>query len=233
MKVDRVVSGCVVLVVTACAGVPNVASSPVSAEYRSMVRVDSVAVETILTAIIDEQAKHPGAYELTVDVDADSESSMFRSVADARRGPPKQRYAIADSALLQMVAESRRRLLRKRGVSYEPLRRYPECASHLSYDLPPDSAGRPGCPRNGQLAVAIQLPHRGEYPEIRSFLQRQNHRRNQPVPTYAGEVWSVAVGESGVGPAGGSWSLTVYVLSRDLEGGAFKVVDMILYGAAD
>jgi len=222
-----------VLMVTACAGVPNVASSPVSAEYRSMVRVDSAAVETILTAIIDELAKHYSAYELTVDADADSESSSFRSVADGRRGSPGQRYAIADSALLQMVAETRRRLLRRRGVSHDPLRRYPNCASHLSYDRPPDSTGRPECPKIGQLAVAIQLPHRGEYPEVRSLQQRWSERQNQPVPTYDGEVWSVAVGESGVGSAGRSWSLTVYVLSRDPQSGAFKVLDTILYGAAD
>jgi len=230
MRNDWVVISCSVLLVTACAGVPNVASSPVSAEYKSMVRVDSAAVETILTAIIDELSKHAGAYELTVDDDADSESSSFRSVADERRGSsPTQRYDIADSALLQMVADSRRRLLTRRGLSYEPLRRYPGCASHLSYDQAPESTGRPGCPKIGQLAVAIQLPHRGEYPETRSLQQRQK----QPVPAYDGEIWSVAVGESAVGPAGGSWSLTVYVLTRDLESGAFQVVDTILYGAAD
>jgi hypothetical protein len=199
-----------------------------------MVRVDSAAVEIILTAIIDERAKYPGPYDLTVDVDADSESSSFRSVADARHGSaPNQRYDIADSTLLQMVADSRRRLLTRRGVSYEPLRRYPGCASHLSYDRPPDSTGRPECPKIGQLAVAIQLPHRGEYPEVRSLKERWSPRRNQPVPAYAGEIWSVAVGESGVGSGGGSWSLTVYVLSRDLKSGAFKVVDTVLYGAAD
>jgi len=233
MKTDRVVIGCIVLLVTACAGVPQVASSPVSAKYRSRVRVDSAAVETILTAIMDERKKYGGTYELTVDVDADSESSSFRSVADERWGSvPNQRYDIADSALLQMVADSRRRLLTKRGVSYE-LRRYPGCFGHLWYRTPPDSAGRPGCPKVGQVTVAIQLPHRGEYPEIRSFQERWSRRQKQPVPVYDGEIWSVPVGEAGVGPGGGAWSLTVYVLSRDPQSGAFKVVDTILYAAAD
>jgi hypothetical protein len=155
-------------------------------------------------------------------------------VADERRGSsPTQRYDIADSALLQMVANSRRRLLTRRGVSHEPLRRYPNCASHLSYDRPPEPTGRPECPKVGQLAVAIQLPHRGEYPEVRSLQERRSQSQNQPARTYNGEIWSVPVGVSGVGSAGGSWSLTVYVLSRDPKNGAFKVVDTILVGAAD
>ncbi len=233
MKNAWVGISCAVLLVTACAGVPQVASSPVSAKYRSIVGVDSAAVETILTAIMDERTKYGGTYELAVDVDADSESSSFRSVADERWGSaPNQRYDIADSALLQMVVDSRRRLLTSRGVSYE-LRRYPGCAGHLSYRSPPDSAGRPGCPKIGQVTVAIQLPHRGEYPEVRRLQQWRSQRGNQPVPTHDGEIWSVPVGESGVGPGGGAWSLTVYVLSRDPNSGAFKVIDTILYGAAD
>jgi hypothetical protein len=234
MKNAWVGISCAVAQVTACAGVPQVASSPVRAEYRTMVGVDSAAVETILSAIIDEQKKYGGAYELTVDVDADSRSSSFRSVADERRGSsPTQRYAIADSALLQTVADSRRRLLTRRGVSHEPLRRFPGCASHLSYDSPPDSTGRPECPKVGQLSVAIQLPHRGEYPEVRRLQEWRSQRGNQPIPTYDGQIWSVPVGVTGVGSAGGSWSLTVYVLSRDPQSGAFKIVDTILYGAAD
>src|SRR5688572_512828 len=213
MKTDRVGIGCIVLLVTACAGVPQVASSPVSAKYRSRVRVDSAAVETILTAIMDERKKYGGTYELTVDVDADSESSSFRSVADERWGSvPNQRYDIADSALLQMVADSRRRLLTKRGVSYE-LRRYPGCFGHLWYRTPPDSAGRPGCPKVGQVTVAIQLPHRGEYPEIRSFQERWRRRQKQPVPVYDGEMRRLPVGDAVGGPGGRRCSLPDYLVA--------------------
>lgn len=222
-------SWCVV-VFTACAGAPHVASSRVSAEDAAIIRVDSAAVETILAAIMEERAKYPSPSVLRVDVGADTRASSFRSVADVRRGSSaEQRYAIADSALLQLIADSRRRTLERLGVPVGGPALFPGCPSLLSYQGSDDSTARSRCPRIGHLSVAIQLPHRGEYPEVRSLQQR----RNQPAPTYTGEIWSVAVSETGVGPDGGGWFLSVYVLSRDPQTGVLKVLDKVLYGTAE
>ena len=233
MKKDRRVVSCSVLLLTACASVQHVASSRVSAQHAAIIRVDSAAVEAILGAFLDEQAKHPPSSEVSVDTRADAKGSSFRSVAGGRRGSLHKaddlETMMADSALLGSVAESRRRILRQRGLAEGTPLNYPECSGILAYRRPGDSTARTGCPSVSKSYVVIGLPHSGVYPELR----KMPGARTEPLPGDTSDVWSVVASVTGIGPAGGGWFASVYVLSHAAGTGGLKVLEKVLIAWAE
>lgn len=221
MKNDLRVIGSCVLLLTACAGGPRVASSRVSAEHAALIRVDSEAVETVLREISSDRANPPSSYQLRMDVRPDAEASRYDS-------PPKD--APADSVLLGLVADSRRRILKRLGVPAGGPLRYERCASLLTHVGPTDSAAlRSGCPKVGQVYLAIALPRPGTSPGV----HRPRPLRNEVPPIHTGELWSVFASETGVGAGGGSWSLSLYVLRRDPATGTLIVAEKILVAIAE
>jgi hypothetical protein len=131
--------------------------------------------------------------------------------------PPATGIALDDStppssATIDRIAQERRVILERLSVEEGGPFFFPGCEGVRTGEARPRSRAAPpgtGCPKEWRRYVTIGLPRRGvgEIPEkVRSI---------DPRSFDSGEVWTVLVTETSIGPGGQDWKQYAWVLTRE------------------
>jgi hypothetical protein len=118
------------------------------------------------------------------------------------------------SVAVDRISQERRAILEQLGVEEGGPFFFPGCGGIRTGESPRNSGAFPsaaGCPTDWRRYVTIGLPRRGvgQIPE--------KVRRTEPRSFDTGEVWTVLVTETSIGPGGQDWKQYAWVLTR--EGG--------------
>ena len=116
------------------------------------------------------------------------------------------------AAAIDQVARERRTILERLGVEEGGPFLSPGCEGVRTGEpvLAPGAAlSRAGCPTEWRRYVTIGLPRRGV------GLIPEKVRRTEPRSFDTGEVWTVLVTETSIGPGGQDWKQYAWVLTRE------------------
>lgn len=132
------------------------------------------------------------------------------------------------------VVQTRKSILRMNGVREGPPVPYSQCAG-AGVPKPPPPRERPrargakpqdvhgGCPRTSEYYLTVGLPIRGQPPGLRNARDTRGDQVR-----LAGEVWTVLVDETAVGPAG--WKRSQYAWLFTRSSGRLELAHTILTG---
>ncbi len=129
-----------------------------------------------------------------------------------------------------MIAGQRKEILRDLHVEEGGPFVYPECGGFRtrrfrdSNMVHPD----PDCPKAYRRYVTVGVPTRGAAPVV-----AKARRPEVPAPDTTGEVWTVLVTESSVGPGGQQWRQFAWLFRRDTETGRLGVAEKFLLSWAE
>ena len=131
--------------------------------------------------------------------------------------PPPTGIALEDSippssATFDRITRERRAILERLKVEEGGPFFFPGCEGVRTGEPPPRSgatASSAGCPPEWRRYVTVGLPRRGvgQIPE--------KVRRTEPRSFDRGEVWTVLVTETSIGPGGQDWKQYAWVLTRE------------------
>lgn len=190
-----------------------------SSTERELVHTDAEVFEAVAQA------------ERLVGLEGSSRSPRFLRI-DSRpientmllppKSPPPPGIALDDdsvqesSGVLRRIAQERRAILDRLAVEEGGPFFFPGCGGVRTGEPPPKRAAQvsiAGCPTEWRRYVTIGIPRRGvgQIPE--------KVRRTEPRSFDTGEVWSVLVTETSIGPGGQDWKQYAWVLTRQ-PGGA-------------
>ena len=114
------------------------------------------------------------------------------------------------SDVVERISRERRSILERLGLEEGGPFVFPGCGGVRTVDQQPESvaASRASCPNELRRYVTIGIPRRGigQIPE--------KLRRPEPQAFDTGEVWTVLVTESAIGPGGQDWKQYAWVLAR-------------------
>ena len=136
----------------------------------------------------------------------------------------------ASSGTLDRISHERRDILERLGVEEGGPFFFPGCEGVRTGEARPRVRAAPqgtGCPKEWRRYVTIGLPRRGveQIPE--------KVRRIDPHPFDSGEVWTVLVTETSIGPGGQDWKQYAWVLTREQEGADLALAARFLLSWAE
>jgi hypothetical protein len=201
--------------------------------------------------------KHPGAQRGVAEADAETFEAVVRSQindsvsagflrVDSRPAGDKDLLAptpptsagfdpdsSADSAAdvdPAMIANQRKDILRDLHVEEGGPFVYPECGGFRTRRFRDSNAVHPDpeCPKTYRRYVTVGVPTRGAAPVL-----AKARRPEVPAPDTTGEVWTVLVTESSVGPGGQQWRQFAWLFRRDPETGGLGVAEKYLLSWAE
>jgi hypothetical protein len=148
---------------------------------------------------------------------------------------PTLSFARASKSEIERVIENRKETLQMSAVREGRVVSYPQCAG-AGVPAPPPPRGRPsarrskpvdvhaGCPKAAEYYLTVGLPLHGQPPGLKN--SRDTRGRTVRL---TGEVWTVLVDETSVGPAG--WRLSQYAwLFKRNRSGRLELENTILIG---
>jgi hypothetical protein len=136
---------------------------------------------------------------------------------------------------IRILMQTRKRILQMNGVREGERVSYPQCAG-AGVPVPPPPRGRSsargskpanvhaGCPKATSYYLTVGLPIRGQPPGLRDIRDTRGRRVRLD-----GDVWTVLVDETSVGPAGWKQSQYAWLFERD-RSGRLELASTILVG---
>jgi hypothetical protein len=152
---------------------------------------------------------------------------------------PTLSFARASEREIDRVIESRKEILQANAVREGRLVPYPQCAGAGVPAPPPPARGRSstrrakpvdvhaGCPKAPEYYVTVGLPIRGQPAGLKDSRDTRGERVR-----LRGEVWTILVDETKVGPAGWSRSQYAWLFTRNDEG-ALELANTIFIGVVE
>jgi hypothetical protein len=133
-------------------------------------------------------------------------------------------------ATISRITDERRAILERLGVEEGGPFSFPGCEG-IRTGEPARQTGAASsgsrCPKQWRRYVTIGLPHRG----VGMIPERV--RRTDPRPFDSGEVWSVLVTETSIGPGGQDWKQYAWVLSHEPGRAGLNVAAQFLLSWAE
>ena len=151
---------------------------------------------------------------------------------------PTLSFARASEREIDRVIESRKETLRAKAVREGRLVPYPQCAG-AGVPVPPPPRGRSsarrakpadvhaGCPKTPEYYLTVGLPIRGQPPGLKDTRDTRGDKVR-----LRGEVWTVLIDETSVGPPGWRRSQYAWLFKRNDEG-ALELANTILIGVVE
>lgn len=129
-----------------------------------------------------------------------------------------------------MISDQRKEILRDLHVEEGGPFVYPECGGFRTRRFRDSSAvhSNPECPKTYRRYVTVGVPTRGAAPII-----AKARRPEVPTPETTGELWTVLVTESSVGPGGQQWRQFAWLFRRDPDTGRLGVAEKYLVSWAE
>ncbi|MFN2637549.1 MAG: hypothetical protein ABR585_11015 [Gemmatimonadaceae bacterium] len=220
-------SGLLLLQLVVLLGV-SAACSATSASDRELERVDAEVFESVVRAEIPgsvDSIGPPGF--LRVDSRPAGDNSTLK---ETDRPPALDLEGLGDStsgSALAAITDQRRAILGLIKVEEGGPFVYPGCGGIRSRRT---KAGVPigKCPAEWRRYVTVGLPYHGVATVINKV-----RRAESPEPDSTGDVWTVLVTESSVGPGGQDWRQYAWLVRRDPLTNRLGLVDRYLLSWAE
>jgi hypothetical protein len=184
-----------------------------STAERELVHTDAEVFETVARA---ERTVGADSVRLPHFLRIDSRPAENTDLLSPQT-PPQAGIALDDSippssAALDRIAQERRAILERLGVEEGGPFFFPGCEGIRTGEPAHKSGAAPvgaRCPAEWRRYTTVGLPRRGvaQIPE--------KVRRTDPRPFDRGEVWTVFVTETSIGPGGQDWKQYAWVLTRE------------------
>lgn len=199
---------------------------------RSIIRADAEIFDSVVqTQRADTLRLLPRTLSVRID------SRPVGDNADLAATPDRPRQldlsAAEDSlsaAALEAVVQQRKRILRSAGIEEGGPFNYPECGGARMPRSADSTNYSPAavCPDFVRRYITVGLPFRGA-------AQILNRARpvGAPPPDSTGEMWTVLMTESSVGPGGQQWRQYVSLFRRDAGSGRLGLVERFLLSWAE
>src|SRR2546423_9667734 len=211
----------------ACAGAALLLSCGNAIE-RSIIRADGKIFESVLRSQLPDSWKLLPRTMSPLRFDARPAGDN----ADLAATPDRPRQLdLADPAdslssdALNSIVEQRKDILKSIGIDEGGPFSYPECGgartrrARGSSDVLP----APKCPDFVRRYITVGLPYRGA-----AQILNKARPAGAPVPDSTGEMWTVLVTESSVGPGGQQWRQYVSLFRRGPEKGELGLAGRVL-----
>jgi hypothetical protein len=184
----------------------------VSGSERELARVDAEAFETVVRAQVPERAADSAGPPGFLRVDA--RPAGDNGTLAVNRPAAIDLEELADSTsthTLATIAHQRRAILGLLKVEEGGPFVYPGCGGTRSRRRKASVPAPTGkCPGEWRRYVTVGLPYRGVAAVIDKVRPVES-----PAPDSTGEVWTVLVTESSIGPGGQDWRQYAWLLRRD------------------
>jgi hypothetical protein len=211
--------------------------SDLSPEQLALISADSEVFAAVVQPQLEAGARVYLYSRDSVRFDARpyGDSQEFRpSAGGGHEYDPGKLFDRPDWAMMILLTENRRKILKLHGVREGGAFSYPDCSGTLAPPPPPSTPGspqpkvdpsgrRPGCPAAAEIYQTVGIPVRG-FPEP---LRKLNGSEGKPVDA-TGDVWTVIVDEHYAGPYGQNWFQRAWVLRRNPATGKLAVAGNII-----
>ena len=200
---------------------------------RSIVRVDGEIFESVVRAQLSDSSKLvPGAMSpLRFDSRPAGDNTDLAATPDRPRqldlGDPSDSLS---TDALNSIVEQRKDILKSIGIEEGGPLNYPDCGGTRTRRSR-DSTGllpAPKCPAFVRRYITVGLPYRGA-----AQILNKARPAGAPAPDSTGEMWTVLVTESSVGPGGQEWRQYVSLFRRDNETGRLALAERFLLSWAE
>jgi len=215
-----------------CAGVALVLGCGHSTE-RSIVRADGEIFESVVRSQFSDSSKFLPRTISPLRFDARPAGDNADLAATPDRPRPLDLADSSDSlssSALNSIVEQRKHILKTIGIEEGGPFNYPDCGGTRTRRSRDSSAVLPApkCPAFVRQYITVGLPYRG----AAQILNRARPVGVSP-PDSAGELWTVLVTETSVGPGGQQWRQYVSLFRREPETGRLGLAERFLLSWAE
>ena len=202
------------------------------AQPRTQREIAEADAETFQTIVRSQMSDSVNVGFLRVDARPAGDKELL-APATSSTSPGYDPDSSADSAVNAdpaMIADQRKEILHDLHVEEGGPFVYPECGGFRtrrfrdSATVHPD----PECPKTYRRYVTVGVPTRGA-----AAIIAKARRPEVPAPDTTGELWTVLVTESSVGPGGQQWRQFAWLFRRDTTTGRLAVAEKYLLSWAE
>ena len=192
--------------------------------------VAAVDAETFEAIVRSQMSDSVGAGFLRVDSRPAGDKELLAPDTPATPGFDADSSAESAEANPGEIAAQRKEILHDLHVEEGGPFVYPECGGFRTRRFKDSLAVHPDpqCPRTYRRYVTVGVPSRGAAPVI-----AKARRPEVPAADTTGEVWTVLVTETSVGPGGQQWRQFAWLFRRDTETGRLDVAEKYLLSWAE
>ena len=217
----------------AAALLTTAACSDLSRDERTLAHADAEAFEAVVRSEMQNAQSDSTALRRALRFDPRPVDNTSLVGAKTKSAPGFE----LDSAPVQVSAAALRRAIEQRQEILQRLEveeggpfLYPDCGgTHVRMsDRNTVSPRNAKCPSEWRRYITVGLPQAG----IADFLAKFQ-RPELPAVDSSGEVWTVLVTESSVGPGGQDWRQYAWILRRDAGNSELKLVERLLLSWAE
>jgi hypothetical protein len=198
------------------------------AEQREIATADAESFEAIVRSQMSDSV---GPGFLRVDSRPAGDKEILAPTPPTSEGfDPDSSLAAAKETDTGLIADQRKEILRDLHVEEGGPFVYPDCGGFRTRRFKDTSEVHPDpqCPKSFRRYVTVGLPARG----AASVLSKAR-RPEAPPPDTTGELWTVLVTESSVGPGGQQWRQYAWLFRRDDTTGRLGVSEKYLLSWAE
>ena len=210
-------------VIVACLGV----ACGMPREQRDLAAADAETFEAVVRSQMSDSMT---AGFLRVDSRPAGDKELLSSTpGPAGFDPDSLGDTVAESAT-RVLADQRKEILQDLHIEEGGPFSYPSCGGFRTRRFRDSAAVHPTpeCPKVFRRYVTVGLPTRGA-----AMLLTKARRPETPPPDTAGELWTVLVTESSVGPGGQQWRQYGWLFRRDPGTANLAVVEKVLLSWAE
>jgi hypothetical protein len=197
-------------------------------EQREIAAADAETFEVIVRSQVIDSA-NPGF--LRVDARPAGDKEILPPTSETAPGfdPDSSADNVAEGAT-QLITDQRKEILRDLHIEEGGPFFYPDCGGFRTRRFRDSSAvhPQPDCPKEFHHYVTVGAPTRGA-----STVLTKARRPETAPPDTTGELWTVLVTETSVGPGGQQWRQYAWLFRREPQNGRLGVAEKLLLSWAE
>jgi len=197
-------------------------------EQREIAATDADTFQEIVRSQVIDSA-NPGFLRVDARPAGDKEILPPTSGTPAGFDPDSSVDTVAEGAT-QLITDQRKEILKDLHIEQGGPFVYPDCGGFRTRRYRDSAAVHPDpdCPKAFHHYVTVGLPTRGA-----STVVTKARRAETPPPDTTGELWTVLVTETSVGPGGQQWRQYAWLFRRDPLNGRLRVAEKLLLSWAE
>jgi len=197
-------------------------------EQREMAATDAETFQAVVRSQVIDSA-NPGF--LRVDARPAGDKEILPPTSGTAPGfdPDSSLDPVAEGAT-ELITDQRKEILEDLHIEEGGPFVYPDCGGFRTRRFRDSAAVHPNpdCPNAFHYYVTVGLPIRGA-----STIVTKARRPETAPPDTTGELWTVLVTETSVGPGGQQWRQYAWLFRRDPQNGRLRVVEKLLLSWAE
>ena len=197
-------------------------------EQREIAATDAETFQEIVRSQVIDSA-NPGFLRVDARPAGDKEILPPSSGTPAGFDPDSSADTVAEGAT-PLITDQRKEILKDLHIEEGGPFVYPDCGGFRTRRFKDSAAVHPNpdCPKSFHHYVTVGLPIRGA-----STVVTKARRPETVPPDTTGELWTVLVTETSVGPGGQQWRQYAWLFRRDPQNGRLGVAEKVLLSWAE